>query len=344
MMTRRWWMVTVAVACLALAGCGDESPGGNAAGNNDEPDVADEMDASEPEPEPEPDPTPEPTPDATPDPEDVPEPEPDASPEPDAAEDVVDEEIFEGAACVAQDDCPENYACLDEVCVLNPAGTSFVEYNYVLEEPSELTNAISVLKGFFGDVGFFMIDFSDLDESNHSEMFYGGGDRILEVDEGPDVWAWQLPDELPSVVVYPLIEENDPLNGRRWRSDPFDYQLVALFGDEPRRFRLGFEAAQTVLTMEFTEDMSEIISGRLEGYITREEAENRSVDFSDNCILARGLCPIFDCANDPPMENLGAVFDCLEIPLNADIDPNIEGHDAYEASIFFQSERVTIQE
>ena len=343
---RRCWMLLVATACLALVACGDESPSGGVDQDNGV-DAGDSMDTAQPEPQPEPEPAPQPEPEPTPDPTDAGEPEPpeDATePEPEVVEDAVDEEVFDGLACDEDADCPENYRCLEGICVLDPTGRAYVEFNYVLEEPSELTNAISVLKGFFGDVGFFMTQWTGLDEENRSEMFYGGGDRVLEVDDGPDVWIWQVPNRLPSVLVHPLIEENDPLNGRRWQTEPFDYELVALFGEGPNRFSLGFEAVQTVLTVEFSEDMSEIVAGRLEGFITREEVLSRDVDLSDNCIIARGLCPTFDCDQDPPWETLGDVFDCLQIPMNADLDPNLEGHDAYSASIFFQSELVTIQE
>jgi hypothetical protein len=334
------FFVLVAFA-LASVACGEDANSGTASADTGTPDMVDTLDASEPDPSPVV--QPDPVPDATPDPQDVPEPEPEpdvTEPEPDVVEDVVDEDIFEGSDCVDDEDCPENYSCLDEVCVLNPEGRAYVEFNYVLEEPSELTNTISVLKGFFSDVGFFLIDFSPLDEANESEMFYGGAERVLEVEDGPDVWTWQLPLDLPSVQVYPDIREDDPLNGRRWTTDPFTYELVAIFGE----FRLGFEAVDAVVSMEFSEDLSQVVSGRLTGYITREEVEGRGVDFTDNCLLATGLCPAFDCVNDPPWETLAEVFDCLEIPLNADIDPNLEGDDAYDASIFFQSEQVIIQE
>ena len=89
--------------------------------------------------------------------------------------------------------------------------------------------------------------------------------------------------------------------------------------------------------------MTQIESGRLDGFITREEAESRELELEDNCLLALGLCPAHNCA-DPPMGTLADVLDCNEVVLDADIDPNIEGHDAYSASIFFQSEEVIIQE
>lgn len=341
MMIRRTILLLVmALALIAAQACGDDENPGGAPANNDLPDV------SEPEPQPEPQPEPEPQPDASPDPEDVVEPEPEPEPVEDVGvPDVPDEpDAFEGLACVADEECPEDHLCLGAICTVNPVGRAYVEFNYVLEEPAALSNAFSVLKGFFGDVGFFLIEFGPLDDEGVSEMVYGGADRLIDVNDGPDTWRWQLPDELPSTAVHPLREEGDPLNGRRWQSDTFDYQLVALFGDTPNRLRLGFEAAQTVLTMEFSEDLSQIVSGRLDGYITRDEAVTRTVDLSGNCLLAVGLCPAHSCANDPPLETLADILDCLEVPLNADIDPNIEGHDAYTAAIFFQSEAVIIAE
>ena len=341
---RSKWLVWVAMVALGLSACGDD----DASGVADPPAEPDPQPAMEPEPMPDPMPTMEPTPTPDPqpamEPEPMPDPEPVMEPDPEPVMEPDPEPEVPMGACVADEDCAEDFICLEEVCQINMAGRAYIEFNYILEEPSALTNAISVFKGFFGDIGFFMIEFAPVDDEGLSEMTYGGADQVLEVEEGPDVWAWQLPDELPSVQVHRMVQEDDPFDGTWWQSDPFDYQLVALFGDGPRRSRLGFTAAQTTLTMQFSDDLSQIITGRLDGFITREEAESRRVDFAGNCILALAMCPVHDCGEDPPFETLSDILDCNEVVMDADIDPNLEGHDAYRASIFFESELVTIEE
>ncbi len=365
---RPWWqrvgrraaaLLTVAILCAGVTACSDdENAGGNGAANNeanndvnndqnndvnndqnndqnndtnndtpdandepdipDEPDVEDPMDADEPDID-----------------------EPDVPDEPDIDEpDVPDEPM----ACVDSEECAENYACIAERCTIDPSGRAYVEYNYVLEEPSALTNAVSVLKGFFGDVGFFMIDLDTLGEGNIFEAPYGGADLVTENDNGPDTYAWQLPDRLPMVEVHPMDPEAEDFDPDVWVADPFTYELVAVFTDGDIRSGLGFEAEQTSLTMRFTPDLTGIVEGRLNGFITRAEAESRSLQLAENCLLALGLCPTFSCANDPPMETLADVLDCNDVVLDSDIDPNIEGHDAYRAVIFFQSNEVFIEE
>jgi hypothetical protein len=249
-----------------------------------------------------------------------------------------------GTACQAEATCiKEHYDCLGGVCTLNPTGRAFVETNYVLEQPSALTNVVSVAKGLFSDTGFFLTEVAGL-EGDAARVYYGGGDRLEQHDDGPDVYRWQLPDDLPSFLMRRLQDPEQPLQGNTWRSDVFDYELVALFGDEVPRGRLGFEAVQTQVTMTFDPDLTQIMEGRIEGYITRAEAERRELGLVDNCALSRLLCPAYDCTNDPPLATFAELLDCNGVPTDSDLDPLIEGNDAYRASIFFQSERVELVE
>lgn len=178
---------------------------------------------------------------------------------------------------------------------------------------------------------------------------YGGASRLEVVEDGPDVYAWQFPvDQLPGFRVRPALPEEapDPSNPTNtWVSDVFDYRLMAIFTFNGVQSVLGFEAKQTVMTATFSEDLETITAGRLEGYITREEAESRLLNLDDpDCLISRGICPGFECGVDAPLMSIADVLDCNGAVMNADVDPDIEGHDAYMTSIFFESRRVLVEE
>jgi hypothetical protein len=272
-------------------------------------------------------------------PEDMtPDAEPDAEPEPDLPPPDM------GTACEPEGDaCGPDYRCVDQVCTLWPQGRVYAEVNYVLLQPSALTNVISVIKGLFNQTGFFMTDMREAD-GDQIVVYYGGADRVEHNDDAPDLYAWQLPERLPTFRVHRLEDPEAPQQGHTWQSDVFLYELVALFGDGEPRQGLGFEAADTVVTMTFNEELTQITSGSIQGYLTREEAEDRTLGIAEDCLLSRALCPSFDCDTDEPILTVANLLDCNEVELDSDIDPAIEGNDAYRADIFFQSDEVILVE
>ncbi len=281
----------------------------------------------------------------TPDVIDVAEDAPDTADAPiDAPEDTadVDEEPDLGVmqACDEQTPCPDGYECVAGVCTLVPSGRIYVENNYQLLQPTALTNVLSFFKGIFTDLGFFMTAMGPLD-GDTVEVTYGGADRITRVMDGPDEWAWQVPERLPTFTMT-RMEGGDPLQSSAWQSEVFQYRLVALYGDEPRA-GIGFTAEQTVVTMRFNPELTEIVEGTIRGYMTRDEAENRRLEISDNCLLQQGACPMVDCDNAPLM-TLADVLDCNEVEPDYDLDDEIEGNDAYTTEIYFTSEIVTLVE
>ena len=54
------------------------------------------------------------------------------------------------------------------------------------------------------------------------------------------------------------------------------------------------------------------------------------------------MCPSYDCDNDPELGDIAAVLDCNGAEMDADLDPEIPGNDAYRTSIFFESIRVAL--
>jgi len=341
-------MIALVLMASPLAGCGEDAsggPGGNNGGdtnnggetnNGDPSDVGannggDPSDVSTNN-------------SASPDVSDGADVAPDTAGE-DVAADVPTEDVHVSTTCQAPEDCSGNTTCIDGVCTLNPEGRAYVEYNYVLQEPEELTTVVSVLKGFLAGTGFFMTAFSARAEDDTMMVTYGGGDRVMAVPDGYDQYAWQFPpDTLPAFQVSRYADPNDPLQDAVWESEVFDYRLVAVFEFMDVRSEVGFVAKSATVQLRFSEDLDRIEDGVLEGYITREESESRFLNLNDpNCFLTLGVCPSFDCANDPPLQTLADVLDCNGAVLDADIDPDIEGHDAYRAVIYFQSNRVEIQ-
>lgn len=335
--------------CVTLAACSDD---GDMGGGTPAPDVgvdtADSSGTSDvvpdvpaPEdlgPEPEPDlPAPD-APDDTPDTPDLP---------PDVAEDVTEDapdlaepDLGVMQACDDQTPCPDGYDCVAGVCTLLPSGLIFVENNYQLLQPTALTNVVSFFKGIFSDLGFFMTAMGPLD-GDSVEVMYGGADRVTRIDDAPDEWRWQLPDRLPSFTMRRL-EGGDPLQSDTWQSEIFTYRLVALYGPEPRA-GIGFVAEKTVVTMRFDPELTNIVEGTISGFMTREEAENRFLAISDNCLLQQGACPLVDCENSP-LETVADVLDCNEVEPDSDLDDDIPGNDAYATEIYFTSELVTLVE
>ena len=240
-------------------------------------------------------------------------------------------------ACDEQSPCPEGYECLEEVCTLVPSGRVYVENNYQLLQPTALTNVVSFFKGFFSDLGFFMTAMGPLEDGT-IQVVYGGADRVLIGNEEPDQWRWQLPERLPVFEIRRQTEGVPPLQSDTWVSDVFDYQLVALYGDEPRS-RIGFEARQTVVTMQFSQDLQSITGGTIRGYMTRVEAESRFLELDDNCLLQQGLCPAVDCEL-APLQTLADILDCNEVAPDAEIDDE----DAYITEVYFSSEIVEVVE
>jgi len=212
----------------------------------------------------------------------------------------------------------------------------FVENNYQLLQPTALTNVVSFFKGFFRDLGFFMTAMGPL-ENGTIEVMYGGADRVLEREDEPDQWLWQLPERVPSFEMTRQSEDIDPLQSDTWVSEVFNYQLVALYGDEPRS-QLGFEARDTVVTMQFSEDLTLITGGTIRGYMTRTEAESRFLEL-DECILQQGLCPNVDC-DQAPLQTLADILDCNDVQPDAEVD----NEDAYTTEVYFSSELVELVE
>jgi hypothetical protein len=244
-----------------------------------------------------------------------------------------------GFGCTQDDQCAEGYQCIDEVCTLWPLGRVYAEINYVLERPNALTNVVSFIKGFFSEIGFFITEFREA-QGDEIIVYYGGADRLQRVDEGPDRYRWQIPDALPSFRIHRLVDEAEPLQGHTWQSEVFDYRLVALFGGS----ELSFEAVQTTVTFRFNEALTEVEGGRIEGYLTRAEAERRALGIGGDCFRSLAICPMYDCQNDEPLLTVADVLDCNAVPLDSDVEPLVEGDDSYRVEIFFVSEEATLSE
>jgi hypothetical protein len=187
-----------------------------------------------------------------------------------------------------------------------------------------------------------MTHFSPLDDAGEMVVTYGGGDRVETVPDGLNIYAWQIPEaSLPVFRVHRYEPATAPLAHALWESEVFDYQLVAVIEVGTVRSGLGFEAVDSTVRFEFSDDLTRISQGRLDGFITRAEALTRFIQL--DCLLSLGLCPGFDCDLDPPIETIADLLDCRGAPLDSDLDPAIEGNDAYRASILFSSEEVELQ-
>jgi hypothetical protein len=269
----------------------------------------------------------------------------DTAEDPAGPEDTSDTSPDAGApvmqACDDDTPCPDGYDCVQGVCTLVPSGRVYVENNYQLLRPTPLTGVVSFFKGFFTDLGFFMTSMGPIEGAN-IEVSYGGADRVVNRDEEPDQWRWQLPERIPTFTISRQTEDVDPLQSNTWVSEVFDYRLVALYGEEPRA-QIGFEAKNTVVTMRFSEDLTMIIYGTIRGFLTREEAELRFLDIADNCLLQQGVCPAVDCEN-APLQTLADILDCNEVEPDADIDDEVDGNDAYTTEVFFTSDVVELVE
>ena len=257
----------------------------------------------------------------------------------------------EGQACLQTPDCDlPDRVCLEGVCTLVPASRTYVEVNYVLEQPEEISAIVSVLKGFVGDVGFFMTALGPLSESDAIEVTYGGADPITEgSDEELPGYAFQRPESLPpTFFLQPFQDPMRPFAGDTWRSERFTYELVALFDFNNTRNEVGFVAIDTFVTMQFSPDGSSIERGNITGYITREQTEDRLLTFGDDCespqslccIVTVGVCPTYSCGQDAPLESIADILDCNGAMPDVDLDETIPGNDAYFATIFFASKEV----
>lgn len=288
-------------------------------------------------------------------------PEPDAS-EPDArmdvAEDVAAPDVSPDVEGDVEADAPEapglacddaaecvampNTLCIEGACTLNPESRVYVEDRYDLQEPEELAPVISTIKGLIGRSGLFMTRLSALDADDAMRVTYGGGDLVERVDDGLDLYAWQVPEaNLPTFSIHRYASEAQPLAYNTWESDVFDYRLVAVVTVGETQVGLGFEASDSTVRFRFNDDLSEVTTGRLEGFITRKEAELRAIDIQD-CLLSMGICPGFDCDNDPPIATVADILDCRGARMDADIDPLVDGDDAYRAVILFHSLEVEL--
>ena len=67
-------------------------------------------------------------------------------------------------------------------------------------------------------------------------------------------------------------------------------------------------------------------------------------DRADSCVLSQAVCPSYECDVDPPILTIADVLDCNGAPLDADVDPEIDGNDAYRAIINFDSTQINLVE
>ncbi|MEO1268357.1 MAG: hypothetical protein AAFX99_09675 [Myxococcota bacterium] len=296
----------------------------------------------------------EPPEDTTP-PEDTSPPEDTAPPEDtdEVRADVPIDASDEGQECLQTPECEEGRICLEGVCTFVPEGQTFVETNYVLEEPEEISAVVSVLKGFVGQTGFFMTDIAPLADNDTLLVTYGGGDPAGPIMDGvTPTYRWQRPDELPTFSMSPYADPERPLAGESWMSEVFDYELVALFEFDGQQNRIGLEVLDTVVEMRFSPGEERITRGFITGFITRQEAEDRWLNFGSDCdegvgslccIVSVGVCPTYNCSDDPELGDIAAVLDCNGAEMDADLDPEIPGPDAYQTTIFFESIRVHLE-
>jgi hypothetical protein len=220
--------------------------------------------------------------------------------------------------------CALPYSCIADACRLPIERRTIVEGDetFSVVQPEELTSIFSLLKTLAIDAKFILIDPFDGSDNAAVTAEYGSADVERASDEPISVsWQYFVRDE---IVFRPDTREGfeDP---RAWISDPFTYDLTArvfitLGVGEPVGGELGFEAQQVRIRVVLDEDGLGG-NGRLEGYMTREEAESRILNDVETFRSFVGLlCSDTSFEPDDGFWHLSDVLDCNGTPIDHDLD------------------------
>lgn len=244
----------------------------------------------------------------------------------DAADTTEDVEVVDvGTSCAAEPTiCEAPYTCIDDVCRVSPAESTWAESAFSVEEPEELSRLFDVLKSLTSDVKFLVLDIGPGNAA--LPVTYGSADLVEGESELPLV-QFQVGEDTGAAILRAHTPEDDALNGLLWVTDPFLYELRATatvdFG-EPVSASFGLNAEEVVLTMTTNDgSIPEVTSttALLVGTVTREEAEGRYMVSPDEFpAFATLFCdPTID--HDPgDMWHLSDVLDCNGAVMDTDFD------------------------
>lgn len=261
--------------------------------------------------------------------------------------DAADVEVVDAGSSCADDPliCSAPYTCMDDVCRIPLADTTWAESNFDIDEPEELTALFRTFKSFANDVRFLVLDFGA--GGNALPGQYGTADIVSEEEGELMRVAYQHEGAFVGNVIVRATETDDaPLAGNAWITDPFFYELRATAvidfpGAEPINASFGLDAQDVEITLAVNEDGTEA-EGLLIGVVTREEAEGRSMmddeDFPENLFCSR-----YDIEPESGVWHLSDVLDCNDAEMDIDVD--LDGtNDAYRVVISAEFEPATLVE
>lgn len=256
---------------------------------------------------------------------------------PEVIEDVVDEEVVEvdaGVDCSVEDTCEDPYVCIEGVCRIPLADSTWAESDFDIVEPEELVRVFEFLKSFAPGVKFLVLDLGAGPTPVNGTY---GTANIVDEETSPIQVAYQ-PEWTPGDITFrPMASDEAPLDGDGWLSDPFFYELravaeVSFPGIDPIRAEFGIDAEEVEISIRFYADEEDNTTAQLVGHVTREEAENRTMAGRDEIPGFAGLFCI-SASYDPGDEwNLSDILDCNGALMDVDTDGDDE-MDAYRVVI-----------
>jgi len=258
--------------------------------------------------------------------------------ESDGSADAADTDVDTGPVIPPLLDCAEDptlcelpYSCIAGTCRLPLAGRTMCEDldDFEIAQPEELTEVFFLIKTLAVDARFLALEPGFGDDPALVPAVYGAAD-VVDDSDAPIAIRWQSFFQEPVDFV---PSETDP---RAWVSLPWDYNLDAVVtftfpGFGTQTARVGFLTEDVRLELVLDED-GLTASAVLEGYLTREEAEDRFMISVEEAGSAFALLLCSEDTSYVPADGVwhfADLFDCNGAPLDSDRDPEIEGNDAY---------------
>jgi len=248
---------------------------------------------------------------------------PDTSPEvgtdgPDGAPDVVGDT---GGGCTGAEECGAPYLCIAERCRLVLAGSTWAEEDFRFIEPEELSGVFDFLKSFTFGVKFLALDVGE--GSDVLSAVYSSADIV---DPESDPIEVRLQTVGRGEMTFRSTDLGDrEVADRTWVSDPITYLLrtsarIEFPGMLPVDADFGLDAERMVFRVLLDPLDDSTADARAEGFVTRSEAESRTLGGRDDF---PGMAELFceDPSYDPGLEwNLSDLLDCNRAALDSDVD------------------------